>query len=119
MSQSHVRVHGIGSCLNTAFPKAPASFAEQPRDVESPLPRLLQGAEPVPGVPSKGRWDKRDWLLWGPGGTAVTLGVGPQCGGGGVQLPSPGPQEAEIASAFNYSLSAYQMLVHLLHMNAD
>lgn len=37
----------------------------------------------------------------------------------GAALPSPGPREAEIASAFNYSLSAYQMLVHLLHMNAD
>lgn len=37
----------------------------------------------------------------------------------GAQLPSPGLREAEIASAFNYSLSAYQMLVHLLHMNAD
>jgi len=48
-------------------------------------------------------------------------GLHPNAGGGGVGvlLPSPGLREAEIASAFNYSLSAYQMLVHLLHMNAD
>lgn len=38
---------------------------------------------------------------------------------GEAWLPSPGLREAEIASAFNYSLSTYQMLVHLLHMNAD
>lgn len=89
------------------------------RGMEGSLsPHLLQGAEPVHDVPSKGGQGERDRLLQRKGGTVVTLG-GCTPARGGAQSPSPGLREARIASAFNYSLSAYQMLLHLLYMNAD
>lgn len=76
------------------------------------IPAAKPEQRSTPKPPAKVQRDDREQRLWGQG-----MGWGHRAGGG--CSPSPGLREAGIASAFNYSLSAYQMLVHLLHMNAD
>lgn len=102
--------------LNSASPALLLALprAERRRAATGPF---APGSGAGPGHPAK---------VNGASGSGCSKGKGKQrdFGGlhpkeGGVWLPPPGLREAEIASAFNYSLSTYQMLVHLLHMNAD
>lgn len=117
VSPSHVRVQGIGSSPKYRIPNPPARFADS-RAMQSrrrPVRAREQSLFPCTQPRRAGR--ARPAVLKERGSSGDFGGL--HLNEGGAWLPSPGLREAEIASAFNYSLSTYQMLVHLLHMNAD